>query len=381
MYRIILNESCYQERGCRFELPKILKFYGFKNIVVISGPSLFKHGTTSMVTDILDKENINYELFIDTKPNPTVKNVEDALDVVKKNNADVIIAVGGGSVIDVAKAVGVLYKNTNVASVRELEGVVTTKNKSLPVIAIPTTHGTAAEVTINYVITDEDRKKKMVCCDPNSVPFVALVDSELMEMLPEKVAASTGMDALTHAIEGYITRNRNELANTFHLEAIKKIFKYLPAAVNEKDKSAIEQMALAQYEAGMGFSNVGLGLVHAMSHPLSAVYDMPHGLANTLLLPTVMKYNGEICYEEFREILIAIGEDAKNLDKNEVIDLFVTKLITLSNEVGIVMGLEKEGVKEIEALGLEFDPNNLPLLIYSHFCSMRMSPFQKRHFF
>ena len=268
----------------------------------------------------------------------------------------VIVAVGGGSVIDTAKAIGIVKTNPDFEDVVSLEGVADTKNKSLPIIALPTTHGTAAEVTINYVITDEDRKVKMVCVDPHDIPVIAIVDSELMETLPKDTAAATGMDALTHALEGYITKAANPMTDMFHIKAIKLIFENLPKAVNDKDIKAIENMALAQYIAGMGFSNVGLGIVHSMAHQLGAMYDTPHGVANTLLLPTVMRYNGEVSYERFREVLLELGYDAKNLSKEEVIDMMVEKINELSKSVGIDMTIAKEEDLEMLAQKAIVDP-------------------------
>lgn len=285
-------------------------------------------------------------MFNDVKPNPTIKNVLDGVDACKKANADVIVAVGGGSSIDTAKGVSIVMTNPERSDVRSLNGLSNTKNRGLPLIALPTTAGTAAEVTINYVITDEERQVKMVCVDANSIPVLAIVDSELMESMPKSLAAATGMDALTHAVEGYITLAHNEMSDMFHMKAIQMIFENLPAAVNDKDKKAIENMGVAQYIAGMGFSNVGLGIVHSMAHQLGAVYDTPHGIANALLLPVVMEYNGEVCYERFREILIALGCDVRNDSKEEVIRKFVDKIKALSNEVGITMTIKDYGVKE-----------------------------------
>lgn len=266
---------------------------------------------------------------------------------MQKFKADAIVAVGGGSAMDTAKCISILMTNPERKDVVSLNGLSNTKNKGLPMIALPTTHGTAAEVTINYVITDEERKIKMVCVDPHDIPLLAIVDSELMESLPKMTAAATGLDALTHAVEGYITKGHNTMSDMFHMKAIELIFENLPAAVNEKDSKAIENMALAQYIAGMGFSNVGLGIVHSMAHQLGAVYDTPHGIANAILLPTVMRFNGEVSWERFREILIHIGRpDAANLSKQDVINTFVWKISELSKSVGVTMTVKDTGCKE-----------------------------------
>ena len=270
----------------------------------------------------------------------------DGLKVCKKFKADVIVAVGGGSVIDTAKGISILMTNPK-RDLPSLNGLSNTANKGLPIIALPTTHGTAAEVTINYVITDEERQIKMVCVDPNDIPVLSIVDSDLMKTMPKSLAAYTGMDALTHAVEGYITRGHNLMSDMFHMEAIKLIFENLPKAVNEKDDAAIEKMGYAQYIAGMGFSNVGLGIVHSMAHQLGAIYDTPHGMANALLLPTVMKYNGETSWERYKEILIALGrDDAKDLGKDDVINTFVWMIQELSKSVGITQTVKDTGCKE-----------------------------------
>lgn len=344
--RFVLNETSYHGKGSREVLADEIKKRGFSKVLVVTDKTLFEVGVTKKVTDILDNANIEYTIYSDVKPNPTVKNVQDGLKVCKEFDADVIVAVGGGSAIDTAKGIGITCTNPDHEDVVSLEGAVDTKNKSLPIIALPTTSGTAAEVTINYVITDEETKTKMVCVDPHDIPVLAIIDSELMESMPKSLAAATGMDALTHAIEGYITKGAWELSDMFHLRAIQNIFKYLPAAVNDKDEEAIEKMALAQYVAGMGFSNVGLGIVHSMAHQLGAVYDTPHGIANAILLPYVMKFNGEVSYERFREILIALGVDAKDMDKEAVIDTFVAMISELSRKVGITQGVADVGVKE-----------------------------------
>ena len=344
--KFVLNETSYFGTGAREVLAEEIKNRGYKKVLVVTDKSLFDCGVTTKVTDVLDKSKIAYSVYSDVKPNPTKANVWDGLKACKTAQADVIVAVGGGSSIDTAKAIGIIMTNPDKEDIVSLEGAVNTKNKSLPIIALPTTAGTAAEVTINYVITDEDREVKMVCVDPHDIPVLAIIDTELMASMPKSIAASTGMDALTHAVEGYITKAHNTMSDMFHMQAIKLIFEYLPAAVNDKDEEAVEKMGLAQYIAGMGFSNVGLGIVHSMAHQLGAVYDTPHGLANAILLPTVMRFNGEVCYERFREILIALGVDAKSMNKDEVIDKFVEMIEDLSRKVGITQTVKDTGCRE-----------------------------------
>ena len=344
--KFVLNETSYFGKGAREVLVQELKNRGFKKALVVTDKSLYDAHVTKKVTDELDKGNFNYSVYSDVKPNPTKKNVWDGLRACKEAEADVLVAVGGGSSIDTAKAISIIMTNPENEDIVSLEGAATTKNKGLPIIALPTTAGTAAEVTINYVITDEDREVKMVCVDPHDIPIIAIIDTELMASMPKSIASSTGMDALTHAVEGYITKAHNTMSDMFHIEAIKLIFKYLPAAVNEKDEEAINKMGLAQYIAGMGFSNVGLGIVHSMAHQLGAVYDTPHGLANAILLPTVMRFNGEVCYERFRDILIALGVDAKDMNKEQVIDKFVEMIQELSKKVGITQTVKDTGCKE-----------------------------------
>ena len=344
--KFVLNETSYFGKGAREVLVQELKNRGFKKALVVTDKSLYDAHVTKKVTDELDKGNFNYSVYSDVKPNPTKKNVWDGLRACKEAEADVLVAVGGGSSIDTAKAISIIMTNPENEDIVSLEGAATTKNKGLPIIALPTTAGTAAEVTINYVITDEDREVKMVCVDPHDIPIIAIIDTELMASMPKSIASSTGMDALTHAVEGYITKAHNTMSDMFQMEAIKLIFKYLPAAVNEKDEEAINKMGLAQYIAGMGFSNVGLGIVHSMAHQLGAVYDTPHGLANAILLPTVMRFNGEVCYERFRDILIALGVDAKDMNKEQVIDKFVEMIQELSKKVGITQTVKDTGCKE-----------------------------------
>lgn len=345
--KFVLNETSYFGKGAREELPAEIQKRGFKKVLVVTDKTLLECGVSAKVTEVLDKAGISYEVYSEIKPNPTIKNVLDGVDACKNANADVIVAVGGGSSIDTAKGISIVITNPDRADVKSLNGLSNTKNKGLPIIALPTTSGTAAEVTINYVITDEEREIKMVCVDPNDIPVLAIVDSDLMASMPKSIAAATGMDALTHAVEGYITKGHNVMADMFHMEAIKLIFKYLPPAVNEKDEEAIEMMGLAQYIAGMGFSNVGLGIVHSMAHQLGAVYDTPHGIANAILLPTVMRFNGEVCADRFREILLNIGRpDAANLSDEDVVNTFVWMISELSKSVGITQTVTEVGAKE-----------------------------------
>ena len=347
--RFMLNETSYFGKGAREELAPEIKNRGFKKAFVVTDKSLSECGVINKVTDVLEKAGIPFEVYSEVKPNPTIKNVTDGIEACKKSGADVIVAVGGGSSIDTAKGISIVMTNPDRADIVSLNGASNTVNRGMPVIALPTTSGTAAEVTINYVITDEEREVKMVCVDPHDIPIMAIVDSDLMATMPKSLASATGMDALTHAVEGYITKAHNTMSDMFHMKAIKLIFKYLPAAVNEKDEEAIEMMGLAQYIAGMGFSNVGLGIVHSMAHQLGAVYDTPHGLANAILLPTVMRFNGEdpATAQRFREILCEIGRpDAANLNDQDVINTFVWMISELSKSVGITQRVRDVGAKE-----------------------------------
>ena len=345
--RFVLNETAYFGRGCRTELSNEIKTRGFNKVLVVTDKALYECGVTGKVTQILDEAGIAYDIFSEVKPNPTVKNVQDGVAKCKESGADVIVAVGGGSAMDTAKGISIIMTNPDRADVVSLNGASNTANKGMPMVALPTTHGTAAEVTINYVITDEERKVKMVCVDPHDIPILAIVDSELMESLPKGTAAATGLDALTHAVEGYITKAHNTMSDMFHMRAIELIFENLPKAVNEKDPKAIENMSIAQYMAGMGFSNVGLGIVHSMAHQLGAVYDTPHGIANAILLPTVMRFNGEVCADRFREILCHIGRpDARDLNDQDVINTFVWKITELSKAVGVTQTVKDTGCKE-----------------------------------
>ena len=347
--RFMLNETSYFGKGAREELAPEIKNRGFKKAFVVTDKSLAECGVINKVTDVLEKAGIPFEVYSEVKPNPTIKNVTDGIEACKKSGADVIVAVGGGSSIDTAKGISIVMTNPDRADIVSLNGASNTVNRGMPVIALPTTSGTAAEVTINYVITDEEREVKMVCVDPHDIPIMAIVDSDLMATMPKSLASATGMDALTHAVEGYITKAHNTMSDMFHMKAIKLIFKYLPSAVNEKDEEAIEMMGLAQYIAGMGFSNVALGIVHSMAHQLGAVYDTPHGLANAILLPTVMRFNGEdpATAQRFREILCEIGRpDAANLNDQDVINTFVWMISELSKSVGITQRVRDVGAKE-----------------------------------
>ena len=343
--RYILNETSYFGKGARKMIADEIKQRGFQKALVITDQALFDVGVTEKVTKVLEKAGIEFLGYHEVKPNPTVENVQNGVKVCQEYGADVLVAVGGGSAIDTAKAIGIIMTNPEFSDVVSLNGVANTKNKSLPLIALPTTAGTAAEVTINYVITDPEKEVKMVCIDPHDIPILAVIDSELMESMPKNLAAATGMDALTHAIEGYITKAAWDMSDMFHLRAIQLIFKYLPDAVNKKDPEAIEKMGLAQYIAGMGFSNVGLGIVHSMAHQLGAVYDTPHGLANALLLPYVMRYNGAVCSERFADILEALGVSTVGMTKNVIIATFIEKIKALSASVGITQSLKDVGVK------------------------------------
>jgi len=345
--RFVLNETSIFGRGCRAELPGEIKGRGFKKVLVVTDRSLLECGVTSKVTEELMGAGIEYEIYSEVKQNPTVSNVQNGVEACRNAGADVIVAIGGGSAMDTAKGISIIMTNPDRYDVVSLNGLSNTQNPGLPLICLPTTHGTAAEVTINYVITDEERKVKMVCVDPHDIPILAIVDSELMESLPKMTAAATGLDALTHAVEGYITKAHNTMSDMFHMRAIELIFENLEKAVNEKDKKAIENMSIAQYMAGMGFSNVGLGIVHSMAHQLGAVYDTPHGIANAILLPTVMRFNGEVCADRFREILAHIGRpDAKNLSDQDVINTFVWKIQELSKACGVTITVKDTGCKE-----------------------------------
>ena len=343
--RFILNETSYHGKGAIANVVTEAKARGFKKAFVCSDPDLIRFGVTAKVTSLLDEASFPYEIYSEIKPNPTIQNVLDGVEAFKKSGADSIIAIGGGSSMDTAKAIGIIIANPEFADVRSLEGVAPTKHPCVPTIAIPTTAGTAAEVTINYVITDVEKNRKFVCVDPHDIPVVAIIDPDMMSSMPKGLTAATGMDALTHAIEGYITKGAWALSDMFHLEAIRLISKSLRGAVNNTPEGR-EGMALGQYVAGMGFSNVGLGLVHSMAHPLGAVYDTPHGVANAILLPTVMAYNAEATGEKYREIARAMGvEGVDAMTQEEYRKAAIDAARTLSIDVGIPTSL-KEIVKE-----------------------------------
>ena len=343
--RFVLNETSYHGAGAIQEIAPEVKGRGFKKCFVCSDPDLIKFGVTKKVTDVLDGASVPYEIYSEIKPNPTVENVKSGVAAFKASGADCIIAIGGGSSMDTAKAIGIIIENPEFEDVVSLEGVAPTKNKCVPIIAVPTTAGTAAEVTINYVITDTEKNRKMVCVDPKDIPVIAIVDPEMMSTMPKGLTAATGMDALTHAIEGYITKGAWELSDMFHLKAIEIIAANLRGAV-ENTAEGRKQMALGQYIAGMGFSNVGLGLVHSMAHPLGAVYDTPHGVANAIILPTVMEYNAPATGEKYRDIAKAMGvqgTDAMSLD--DARKAAVEAVRQLGADVGIPADL-KEIVKD-----------------------------------
>ncbi len=343
--RFILNETSYFGAGSRSELLGEIKARGFKKAFIVADKDLVKFGVTDMVTSSL--EGFPYETFVDFKANPTVTNVKDGVKAFEKSGADFIIAIGGGSAIDTSKGIGIVANNPEFADVTSLEGVAPTKNKCVPIIALPTTAGTAAEVTINYVIIDEETGRKMVCVDPHDIPILAIIDAELMESMPKGLTASTGMDALTHAIEGYITKGAWELSDMFELKAIELISQNLrEATFNGKDKVARENMALAQYVAGMAFSNVGLGCVHSMAHPLGARFDIPHGVANALLLPIVMEYNMPACVEKYCNIAKSMGEKVEGLTKEEGAKLGVQAVRKLSLDLGIPQTLREINIPE-----------------------------------
>ena len=342
--RVVLNETSYFGRGARENVVTEINARGFKNILVVTDHNLVQNNVAGLVTNLLDKANINYYIYDGVKPNPTVKNVRDGLMMAKINHVDAIVAIGGGSPIDTAKAIAIIMTNPEFADVVSLDGVADTKNKCLPIIAIPTTAGTAAEVTINYVITDEARTKKMVCVDVHDIPVVAIIDPDMMQGMPQSIAASTGMDALTHAMEGYITKAGWLIPDMFHINAMSLIYKNLEKAANEKDEHAVDQVAYGQYIAGMGFSNVGLGIVHSMAHSLGAYFDTPHGVANALLLPHVLKFNGVVCPELYRNMGRAFGLDMTNTTDEEAIDKVVEAVKELSIKLNIPQTLRKIGI-------------------------------------
>jgi len=338
--RFVLNETSYHGKGAIAEIATEIKARAFSKAFVCSDPDLIKFGVTKKVTDVLDAAAIPYEIYSGIKPNPTIENVQAGVAAFKACGADCIVAIGGGSSIDTAKAIGIIITNPEFADVKSLEGVAPTKNKCVPIIAVPTTAGTAAEVTINYVITDAENNRKMVCVDVHDIPVVAVVDPDMMSTMPKGLTAATGMDALTHAIEGYITKGAWALSDMFHIKAIEIIAKSLRGAVAGTDEGR-EGMALGQYVAGMGFSNVGLGIVHSMAHPLGAVYDTPHGVANAIILPTVMEYNAPATGEKYRDIAKAMGvQGVDSMDLEQARKAAIDAVKTLSKDVGIPADLK-----------------------------------------
>lgn len=343
--RFVLNETSYHGAGAIKDIATEAKGRGFKKAFVCSDPDLIKFGVTKKVIDVLEGAGLDYEIYSNIKPNPTIENVQTGVEAFKKSGADYLIAIGGGSSMDTAKGIGIVIANPEFEDIRSLEGVAPTKNKSVPIFAVPTTAGTAAEVTINYVITDVEKNRKMVCVDPKDIPVVAFVDPEMMSSMPKGLTAATGMDALTHAIEGYITAGAWELSDMFHLKAIEIISRSLRNAVANTPEGRAD-MALGQYVAGMGFSNVGLGIVHSMAHPLGALYDTPHGVANAIILPTVMEYNAPATGEKYREIARAMGvQGVDDMTQEEYRKAAVDAVRKLSEDVGIPADL-KTIVKE-----------------------------------
>ena len=352
--RFILNGTSYHGAGAIQEIATEVKSRGFKKAFVCSDPDLVKFGVTAKVLKVLDDNGFSYELYSNIKPNPTIENVQTGVEAFKNAGTDYLIAIGGGSSMDTAKAIGIIINNPEFADVRSLEGVADTKNPAVPIIAVPTTAGTAAEVTINYVITDAEKNRKMVCVDPHDIPVVAVVDPDMMSSMPKGLTAATGMDALTHAIEGYITAGAWELSDMFHLKAIEIIAKSLRGAVDNTPEGR-EGMALGQYIAGMGFSNVGLGIVHSMAHPLGALYDTPHGVANAIILPTGMEYNAPATGEKYRDIAKAMGvEGTEKMTQDEYRKAAIDAVKKLAADVGILADL-KDIVK----------PEDIPFLAQS----------------
>lgn len=338
--RFVLNETSYHGAGAIKDIATEAKGRGFKKAFVCSDPDLIKFGVTKKVIDVLEGAGLDYEIYSNIKPNPTIENVQTGVEAFKKSGADYLIAIGGGSSMDTAKGIGIVIANPEFEDIRSLEGVAPTKNKSVPIFAVPTTAGTAAEVTINYVITDVEKNRKMVCVDPKDIPVVAFVDPEMMSSMPKGLTAATGMDALTHAIEGYITAGAWELSDMFHLKAIEIISRSLRNAVANTPEGRAD-MALGQYVAGMGFSNVGLGIVHSMAHPLGALYDTPHGVANAIILPTVMEYNAPATGEKYREIARAMGvQGVDSMTQEEYRKAAIDAVRKLSEDVGIPADLK-----------------------------------------
>ena len=348
--RIMLNETSYHGAGAIREIPAEAKARGFKKALIACGPSILKHGVVAKVTDLLDAEGLEYAIYSDIKANPTIENVRSGVEAFKAAGADYIIAIGGGSPMDTAKAIGIIINNPEFADVRSLEGVAPTKKPCVPIIAVPTTAGTAAEVTINYVITDVERRRKFVCVDPHDMPIIAVVDPEMMDSMPKGLTASTGMDALTHAIEGYTTKAAWEMTDMFHLKAIELISRNLRAAV-AGESAGREGMALGQYIAGMGFSNVGLGIAHSMAHTLGAVYDTPHGVACAMMLPIVMEYNADCTGEKYREIARAMGvKGVDEMSQDEYRAAAINAVRQLSADVGIPAKLDALKEEDLDFL-------------------------------
>lgn len=351
--RFILNELSYFGAGSRKELPGVVNRLGFKKALVVTDKDLVKFGVCKMVTDVMDEAGIPYEIYSEVVPNPTVTNVKNGVAALAKCGADFLVAIGGGSSIDTAKGIGIVTNNPEFSDVVSLEGVAPTKKKTVPIICFPTTAGTAAETTINYVIIDEEKHKKMVCVDPNDIPCCSIIDAELMFSLPKATTAATGLDALTHAIEGYITKAAWELSDMFEIEAIRLINKYLRLAVfDPSNPVGREGMALAQYVAGMAFSNVGLGVVHGMAHPMGSLHNIPHGVANALLLPTIMEFNAPVCRDKYVEIAKAMGAYKEGMTKIEAAQAACDAVRQLAVEVGIPQHLSEIGIyeKDIDAL-------------------------------
>ena len=356
--RIILNATSYFGKGAIQHITEELNKRNYQKIVVVTDKTLIDHSVATKVMDLLDEASVHYDTYDGIVPNPTIENVKDGVDFVKKSNAECMIAIGGGSPIDTAKAIGIIMTNPEFSDVVSLEGVADTKNPSLPIFAVPTTSGTAAEVTINYVITDKENQRKFVCVDPHDIPVVAFVDSDMMMGMPKALCAATGMDAMTHAIEGYITKGAWEMTDMLHIKAIELIGRFLPDSV-AGDQIGREKMALAQYIAGMGFSNVGLGLVHGMAHPLSAWYNIPHGVACASLLPTVMRFNKDFTGEKYRDIAIALGvSDAEKMDLTKVRNAACDAIDQLSKAIGIPSTISELGVKEADLSKIAEDAFN-----------------------
>ena len=344
--RIVLNETSYFGRNSREKLIEEINSRNYQRLLVVTDAGIVRAGIANMVLDLLNNANKDYYVYDGVKSNPNVMNVQDGLTIARQNNVDCVIAVGGGSAIDTAKAIAIIMANPEFEDVVSLDGVSETKNKAIPIIALPTTAGTAAEVTINYVVTDDKQTKKMVCVDVHDIPLVAIIDPDLMDGMPQQLAASTGMDALTHAMEGYITKAAWLMTDMFHINAMSLIFKNLEMAANKKDKVAVEKVGYAQYIAGMGFSNVGLGIVHSMAHSLGAFFDTPHGIANALLLPHVLRFNGKVCPDLFRNMGNALGLDMSNLNDDQAVEKVASAVEGLSQRLGLPQRLRDVGIPE-----------------------------------